>query len=410
MLAKSARAACALSGLARLALAGLRPEPPAREPVERVLVLGYAAVGDLLFLLPLLRALRRAWPKARVTFVANRYPTTTELLPALGLVDEIRTIELDDASQAAARASIREGRFDVAVVSMPTPLRVIGPALMGIPRRAGHCRALRAPHRGWSWPRYAFWRLRRGLAAGEFERRLVLNCKVWVGEKEEHMVASNLALAAALGVPVGPGDWAPPELNLPKGAEDFAAGLLGPGAWLGVHIGAPTSQYGKIWPPEKLAAVCMGLAESHRVQVVLVGGKDEGEAARRFAAAHPGTFVNAVGTCGLLESFAVIKRCSLFLSSDTGMSKAAMALGTPSATVWGPVERSGQGVFWAPERHLEVRRDLACMPCVRFGMPEEGAGVINFTNCGHRACLGELTPQTVLAALRGRYGDVLPRR
>jgi ADP-heptose:LPS heptosyltransferase len=179
---------------------------------------------------------------------------------------------------------------------------------------------------------------------------------------------------------------------------------------VGVHIGSPEGQYGKIWPPEKLAAVCAGLAESHRVGVVLVGGKDEAGLARRFAAAHPGPFVDAVGRLSLMETFAVIKRCALFVSSDTGMAKAAMAYGVPTATIWGPSDRPGWGVYWKPELHLEIRRDLPCMPCVRMGLRQEGSGVINFSNCGHRACLAELTPEDVLAALRGRYGDVLPRR
>lgn len=410
MLVRTVRAGALLLRTLRLALSAGAParELPGRG--ARVLVLGYAAVGDLVYLLPALRALRRLCPDARVVFVANRYPTTTELMPAAGLVDEVRQVELDDASLAEARGRLAGEVYDAVIATLSTPLGVLGPALAGIPLRVGHCRPLTAPRDGWSAARYALWRLKRGLVSGEFDRRLLFNRPVWVGEDDEHIVSRNLRLVRALGLETGPEDAAPPALPLSQAHRRRAAELLGGGAWAAVHLGSPASQYGKLWEPERWGAVAKGLSAARGVRVVLLGAADEAEAARRFAAASGGGHLDLVGKTTLLESFAVLERCALVMANDTGLAKASMALGVPTVTVWGPSDRPGWGVFWDPARHLEVRRSLPCMPCVRIGLRQEGAGVINFATCGHRACLAELSAGEVLAAVLARYGRDLPPR
>jgi ADP-heptose:LPS heptosyltransferase len=125
--------------------------------------------------------------------------------------------------------------------------------------------------------------------------------------------------------------------------------------------------------------------------------------------AYKGQIVDLTGKSGLLESLAVIRRCSLFLANDTGPGKAAMALGVPTACVWGPSDWREQGVFWEPEKHLQISSGLPCQPCISLAIRNEGAGVLNFDNCGHRACLNELTAEQVAARIVQRYGKVLGR-
>ncbi len=400
-----------LGGLAVLALfraarAISRPRSPGSP--EKLLVLGYGAVGDLLFFLPTLRALRRLRPKSKIIFIANKYPTTKELLPAAGLTDEIWLVEATNWTRSYRREVLRqicrEG-FDAVVMSLSVPARYFAPALLDIPVRVGHCRPIVAPHAGWSKLRYFAWRVKRGLISEEFERRLVLNRKVWVREDQEHMVVRNLRLVEALGLVLSSADSAPPNIPEPASARVFAEAAL-PAVTgretIGLHLGSSASQYAKIWPPERWAAVCRRLDQAAPARFVLVGGLEEKDSVRRFGAVFGSDFVDFVGSCGLLETFAVIRRCSRFLSNDTGLAKAAMALGVPTATVWGPSDRSGWGVFWEPMRHLEVFRPVVCAPCVRMGLRNEGFEVINHANCGHHACLRELQPDDVAEAI-GRW-------
>ena len=385
-------------------------EVPA-EP-RRILVVAYSAIGDLIFFMPALEALRTRWPKARITYVADPYPGTEEVLPAAGLADEYwkyhyRDLLWDRTKRGELCRRIREGGFDVAVVGQGTPLRGLGPALLTIPVRVGQCRPIQGPAGIWSALRYRLWQLHRGFARQEFERRLAFNRQIWVGVDDEHTVGRNLRLAQALGISTPAPEAARPRLVIPEGPRAFAAREVpdAPGKrTLGLHIGAPASAYAKIWPPEKWAEAFRAIAARAPCRVVLLGGPDERETAGAFAAAYGGEVIDLVGRSKLLESFACIRRCELLLSNDTGLSKAAMALGVPTVAVWGPSDRPGYGIVWDRPLHAEVYRLMPCSPCVRMGLPQEGAGVLNFDNCGHRDCLNKLEPSSVVDAALRRLG------
>ena len=255
--------------------------------------------------------------------------------------------------------------------------------ILPIPIRVGHLRRIEAPHADWTGARYALWRLKRGVVTSEFERRWALNRTVWADTAEAHSVILHLRLLELLGLEIPkPSDWRS-RIPEPESASAFAERTLPPRKDLrtiALHLGSPRSQYAKIWPARRWSVVCQKLAQRSPLRVVLVGGEDEQEEARMFQVRFTGTTIDIVGRAKLLETLAVIRRSDLFLSSDTGLSKAAMALGTPTAAVWGPSDRPGWGIPWDKERHLEFfLSDLPCSPCVKMGLPNEGSGVINFT-------------------------------
>ena len=389
----------------------LRAAPPEEAAAKRILVLGYAAVGDCLFLLPALSALRAAFPDAKITFVADRYGVTEELLPTSGLADEVWLYEHAELAQLGFRRDIfrriRAARFDAVVVSHATPLRAFAQPILKIPLRVGQCRPLKAPHAGWSWPRYTLWRLKRGIISGEFERRLALNRPVWLEEGKEHAVRRNLRLIEALGGEEAAREALANRPEIPERASDraFAERVLAPCSGrriVGLHLGTAESAqdpYKKIWPAAKWARVCKELLRSQPCSFVVFGGPSEAESLGLFRSVFTEPFIDLVGRASLMETLATIRRCQAFLGCDTGPAKAAMALGVPTFSVWGPSSRIDNGVFWDPELHREVQLDLPCSPCIQMALPSEGSGVINFNSCGHRDCLSRMTPEIVLEAL-----------
>lgn len=384
-----------------------------RRPVRKVLFLGYAAVGDLIFLLPALKALRDGLPDARLVFVGDDDTGTNELLPPTGLVDEIWRYKHDYIASAAGRRDIArrvagEG-FDAVVVSQGTPLRPFARAILSVPRRVGHVRPVEAPHEGWSAPRYALWRLRRGTVHAEWERRWALTERIVTPEQVEHVVSRNLKLAAALGAAVPAPRDSRPALPLSAAERAFAEKALpaDPRKTVGLHLGSPRTQFDRLWPTERWAEVARTLVAERGVRLAVLGGADERGRLEAFRASYGGELVDLVGRGRLLESFAAIARCDLFLASDTGPAKAAMASGVPTLTVWGPTSPLDHGIVWEPEKHVDVALGIACSPCVRMSLRREGSGVINYSTCGHHDCMAQLTPAVVLGQIEKRYASLL---
>lgn len=372
---------------AKALAAAVRPRPAAR-PVGRILVVGYGAIGDTVFFLPVVEALRKANPGARLVWLSNPAPVADELIPATGLADEVWRWEArggDPAGRAALNARIAAGRFDLAVLSLGAPAHDLLPSLAGIPLVAGH----RRPWRG----------ARSFVALGDYARAAVVNRAAAV-LPGEHALARNLRLAAALGAPV---PAAPrPALPVPEAARARAAELLRgvPEAFAALHLGPTGNQYGKMWAPERFADLSRRLAAAWGAPPVLVGSAEETEAETRFRAAGGSAAASLVGKTGLLETFAVLERAALLVSNDTGPAKAAAALGTPTATLWGPSDPAEFRSPWDPGRHLDVRTGVACSPCTWMGTPERP---LNHLNCGDHECLTRLEAGAVAAALLGRW-------
>ncbi|MBI5881664.1 MAG: glycosyltransferase family 9 protein [Elusimicrobia bacterium] len=371
-------------------------------------MLGYAAVGDAIFFLPVLAGLRRLYPESRVTFLANPSPVSLELIPASGLADDVELARwegVDEAERRRVNARLLDRGFDGVLLSLSSPAHFFRETLAAARVRVGHCVRLCPPDRLGAVAR-SLWLAKRALVTGEVSRRLLLNRKVRVGPGPENAVRRNLRLLEALGA--GPTEgFAGPELPIPAGARAFAAQALKDRprhALVGVHLGAPDNPYHKIWPAERFGAVCRRLRDEAGAEPFFVGGPEEAKAVAAARAAAGFEIPSWAGRCRLVETFALLERCGLFLSNDTGLAKAAMALRVPTLTLWGPTDPVELGA-WEPVGHRDLRSSIPCSPCVRLGMPRGRKG-IDYTDCVHHRCLGELGEgevfQAAVRAYRGR--------
>jgi ADP-heptose:LPS heptosyltransferase len=288
---------------------------PGERPIERILILGYAAIGDLIFFLPALQAIRHGYPGAKITWVANAYPTTKELLPALGLVDEI--LLHDWEAPGAVEPDLSS--FDLAVLTLSSPAHHFRRSLSAIPIVVGHVRLGLG--------------LKTALIVGEPARRALLTRPVPVSDPRRHAVLRNMDLVEAIGLPR-------PPLSRPK----LPVAVVPVKGRVGVHLAGGPDQYGKLWPEAKL---------------------------RELAARFPGAVLVEAGKQGLLEALELIGTCSVFVSCDTGPAKAAMALGVPTVTLWGPTDPAELGAIWDKERHVDLVPP-GHRPTVRLGMGPAG--------------------------------------
>ncbi len=261
-------------------------------------------MGDLLMSLPVVHALRRSFPEARLTLLIKQ-----DLLPLLGGHPDLdRILAFDPAEGQGWAAMLRWGsrlkshRFDTALVLNPTRLFHVAVFLAGIPRRIG-------VRRKWGFL----------LNAGFEDMKSI---------RKRHEADYNLELLEALDI-----QNPPVELSLPTtAAQDEEAGSLfylndRPGKPAPIALHPWTSNPMKGLPLDWFQNVAEELNRRGRA-VAWIGEPGSGPRAEGLA---PG--LDLTGKIPLRLLPAALKRCALLISNDSGPVHAAAAVGTPVIVV-----------------------------------------------------------------------------
>ncbi|HEV2236461.1 MAG TPA: glycosyltransferase family 9 protein, partial [Ktedonobacterales bacterium] len=135
--------------------------------------------------------------------------------------------------------------------------------------------------------------------------------------------------------------------------------------------------------------------------VVLVGAPGDGEIAGEIARKAGAGVVSLTGRTSLPELAALLARCDLLVSGDSGPLHIACAVGTPVVGLYGPTDPAISGPLG--RRAVVLRQDLWCAPCY-------DASAVADCRFGNPVCMKTLPPAAVLAAVRrllagGRGGE-----
>ena len=165
------------------------------------------------------------------------------------------------------------------------------------------------------------------------------------------------------------------------------------GRYFAMHAGG--SHPSKRWPAERMAEVIAEMWKRHNLPTVLLGGKDDLSYATEIqnlcktmgmdAEAQP---TLATGKWTLVESIAILQMSRLFFGPDSGLAHLATALDVPSLTLFGPSDPQKWSIPSARQR--QIRRELPCSPCSIFGYIKP---------CQVMSCLHEVSTTQVLNLL-----------
>ena len=340
--------------------------------MKRILIVRLSALGDIVHALPVLNALRTAFPAAEVDWlVEEAYAATLVLATGLHrriIVRAARESGSPDApaftgvgGYVRAVAFLRAQRYDAALDLQGLLKSAIWARASGARRVIGFNRDdLREPHAA------------------------ALYTETVKADQGGHVIRKNLSLLRALQLQPGPAELtvqAVPSDAMIKAIQ--AAG--GSGGYIVINPGAAWPN--KCWPPDRFGAVAKALRDLTGLHSLITWGPRERELAESVSHASSGAATPASPT-SVADLSALMQSAALVISGDTGPLHIAAAVGTPIVGLFGPTrpERNGP---WDPRDEV-LSRSATCVchhkrQCLR-GAP----------------CINEITVDQVIAAAERR--------
>jgi ADP-heptose:LPS heptosyltransferase len=297
------------------------------DEIHRILIIRAGALGDTLLMLPLIRALRQAFPEAYLEVMG--YPERLQLVLGESYAHHISSIE---------RKGL-EAFFVKDALLPPDLVRFFGSFDLILSYKQD-------PEGLWTE------NLRKTGAT------LVYNFNPFPSEENPiHMISYLLNTLKILGLNI-------PVTRLPGIAEDFTQEQIPdlyypriqPPPWarekahifwkenqlpmegkyrvLAVHPGSGSPK--KVWPPERFAQVCLEASRQYQTRILLISGPADKENVQKVFKLSEDIHPVLVENKPLWLLAAILERCHIYLGNDSGVTHLAAAVGVPVLALFGP--------------------------------------------------------------------------
>ena len=295
------------------------------EQINRILIIRLAPLGETVLTTPVIRALRQHFREAHIAYMVA--PTREDLVSANPHLNEVLIYH---ASVPKLIYQIARRKFQMVVILQPTFRLVLHTFLARIPFRVG------------------------------FETntggKKLLSLAV-PNNTSQHETQRYLDVIRALGVEVIDDE---PEVFVDSAGVAWVNKFLenrnldDSKPIIGLNPGAATAY--RRWHAANFAVLGDRLHEIYDAHIVITTGPREGELANQVAAqmSYSPVIVNQITP---MQLAALLQRCDLYISNDTGPMHLSTAVKTPTIALFG----ASNLIQWAPpwDRHAVVARE-AC--------------------------------------------------
>jgi heptosyltransferase-1 len=293
-----------------------------------ILIVRLSALGDIVHAIPAAAALRRAFPAARIDWLLDtRHRDIVDLVTSVDRVVTVRRSSLGGWAQVLRE--LRGSRYDVALDFQGLVKSAVLARGSGARRVAGF--SLRHLREKTARPFYTSTEDAEG----------------------GHAILKNLRLLRTLGVddlriefPLAPVD-SPALGTLRQSIGDRRFALINPGA----------AWPNKRWPPDRYGALAVTIRERLGLVPVVLWGPGEETLSQAVLTASGNAAILAPPT-SVRDIVALSRAADLFVAGDTGPLHIAMAVGTPTVSLFGPTDPARNGPWSA--RDLVVSRSDRC--------------------------------------------------
>lgn len=322
-----------------------RPRKPLSE-AQRILIKMPNWLGDAVMSLPAVECLRKLYPRAWIACLIQS--NLADLLRGSDAINQVIGYErgkglLALGRKAATIAELRRKSFDLTVLLTNSFESALWMALAGIPIRVGYKTDGRGPLLSHAIPR-------NPEPLHQICYYLDL-CKTF-GQVDE-------AIVPRVRIPSRDRDW----------ADDFVSSLeVSSGEFL---IGlCPGAAYGaaKRWMPGRFIDVCRRISENYPVKFAVFGGPGDAQPCAMVADGIGRDGINLCAKTTLRELAALLEKCALVISNDSGAMHLSAAIGTQVIALFGPTDPTQTA---PPENCTVLCKHVPCSPCFKRECPTD---------------------------------------
>lgn len=306
-------------------------------------------VGDAIMTTPVVRGVRKNFPTARITVLAK--PWVIPVYENNPYVDRVLLYDNDNRHKKGFGTlklanDLREYQFDLAILMQNAFEAGLISFLAGIKERMGY----NTDARGFL-----------------LNRSIKLNSEL----KKGHLIDYYIGILKGSSLV---DDGRKLDLFLCDSDREFANHFLEQENFdsskpvIGINPGA-TGGTAKRWFPKRYAELCKKLAQKFKVKILIFGSPQDNELGEYIAGLSKNSCINIAGKTSLGQAFALIEKCSLFVTNDSGLMHAAAALNINQVAVIG----STNYVATSPsnKNSIMVRVPVPCSPCKKDVCPTD---------------------------------------
>lgn len=338
----------------------------APEKIKNILVIRLSSLGDVILTTPVFFNLRHRLKQAKISVLTKtQYREVFFNNPD---VDEILTLE-NDESLFHLISRLRNQNYDL-VVDLHANLRSFLISLgLGVP-------VIRYDKENWS-------------------RSMLVYFKKHSPKLNNMVVDRYLDKLSILGIK-NPDSSTKIYLNEDerKWATEFLAkrNIFSQDVIIGLNPGAKWQT--KMWPLENWKEL-LALSSKSKMKWVVFGDQKDKVFTDKIASAAASLNISLIGFAGnttLRQLFALVARCRVLLTTDSGTMHVAQALKVPVTILLGPTVEGFGFVRVSNSQDRILARDLSCRPCSLHGS--------NYCKKGDQECLAKIKAIDVFKAMK----------
>ncbi len=344
------------------------------ERLQRILILRFSSIGDIILTTPLIRAVRARFPEARLDFVTKR--EFSELLDTNPRLNTVYAYDTRSGSRGLRHLAreLRHAHYTLCIDLHHSLRSRYLRALLHAPRVVSISKQILA-------------------------RTLLVSTGLNFYTKPLLQIPERYLLPLApFGVrpdDKGP-ELFPSEEQYAKIRRILKEEHAGPETLL-IGFGPIAAHPLKQWPLEKFAELGRRLIHDYQARIVIFGAPSEQQAGEKLAGQLSHKPILLSGRLSLLESAAALKSCALFVGNDSSGVHMASAMQTPLVALFGPtVEEFGFSPYRVPSQVISV--PLSCRPCTHTGKGR-------CRNPEQHACMKRIRVQDVEHAVAALLGQ-----